>query len=154
MAVNLSISDLAAEFGMTRDTVRKRLGAANVRPAAERRGHHVYRLRDALGALLGDGSDDPERLDPFRRKAHFQAEKEKLHLDVERGELVPRPEVEDYYARAFKPIGVFLETLPDALERDAGLTPAQIERTERLLDGLREQLHANVLEAVDARARR
>jgi Protein of unknown function (DUF1441) len=40
---------------------------------------------------------DPEKLSPFLRKAHFAAERDKLKLRTETGELIPCGEVEKGY---------------------------------------------------------
>jgi Protein of unknown function (DUF1441) len=91
----------------------------------------------------------PDRLDPFRRKAHWQAESAELRVAVDRGELVPRQDVLETYAAALKPIRLTLETLPDVLERDAGLSAHQVARAEKAIDQVREHLHADVLKELD-----
>jgi hypothetical protein len=146
--VNLSISEISAEFQQTRETVRKRLADAGIKAAGKRRNYPVFRLRDAIRALLSGPDADPNKLDPFRRKAHYQAEQAELALAIDREEVIRRGDVEETYAAAFKPIRLMLETLPDVLERDAGLSPAQVQRVERSLDELREQMHARVIKAV------
>jgi 2-keto-4-pentenoate hydratase len=80
-------------------------------------------------------------LKPFERKAFFQAEREKLHLQAERGDLVPSIDVEQRYASRNKLIDLALETGADVLERDVGLTPAQAARLEKHLDELRMTLY-------------
>jgi hypothetical protein len=139
---NLSISTLAAELGQTRDTVRKRLIDADVQPSGKRGGYPVYRLKDALPALLGGGSNvDPDLLDPYKRKAHYQGEHEKLKLQVERRELIPRIETEQEMAAMLKVTAECFDTLPDILERDCGLTPDTLARMEAHLDKAREELY-------------
>jgi hypothetical protein len=139
-AVNLSISQLAGELELTRETVRKRVADAGVKAAGKARGHPLYRLRDAIRACLAGPNVDPTQLDPFRRKAHFQAETAELHLDIERGELLRADDVRTAYAAGMKPIALMFDTLPDVLERDAGLTEQQVSRVEEVLDELRDQL--------------
>lgn len=151
-AVTLSISEIAAEFQQTRETVRKRLADAKVKAAGKRKNYPVFRLRDAIEALLTGANGDPARLDPFRRKAHWQAEQAELALALEKEDVIKRGDVEETYAAAFKPIRLMLETLPDVLERDAGLSPLQVARVERSLDELREQMHARVVRAVKPKA--
>jgi len=139
-AVYLSISQLSAELEQTRETVRKRLADAGVKATGERKGYPLYRLRDAVRALLTSADADPSKLDPFRRKAHWQAQAAELRLDVDKGELVRVADVEEVYAATMKPIALALDTLPDILERDAGLSAPQVSRAERALDATREQL--------------
>jgi hypothetical protein len=146
---NLSIRQLAEETGFDRDTVSKKLTESGVRPSGKRGGHPVYRLRDALPALYvtgPDGRQDPEKMDPFRRKAHYQAEHELLSLARERGELVPRMEVEQEQARVLKILVQALDTLPDLLERDCALTAAALGRVEQIVDGAREQMYEALAE--------
>lgn len=150
MTVQVSITDLAHAFSMARETVKRRLDDRKVKSTGGSR--PKYELRDAVQAILHE--DDPDRLDPFRRKASLQSEQIALRLAVERGELVPCDDVRETFAKAFKPIRLTLETLPDILERDAGLTPPQVARCERVLDEVREQLHDEVFKVTNARKRR
>lgn len=145
LGVHLNLSQIASEFGVARETARKRLDDASVDAADVDSAHPVYRLRDVLRAFAAaDGRQDPERMKPWERKAHYQAEHEMLRLQVERGELVPSIEVEQEIARLFKLIAQALDTLPDVLERDAGATAAQLTRVERHLAELRNALFASV----------
>lgn len=144
---HLSISALSVEFGMTRETIRKRLADAGVKPSGIRSSYPVFRLKDALPALLGGGDHvDPDQLDPYRRKAFYQGEHEKLRLQVERRELITRIEAEQEMAGMLKITSECFDTLPDILERDCGLAPAVLERVERCLDKAREQLHQRLSE--------
>lgn len=83
---------------------------------------------------------DPDKLEPFKRKAHYLAEAEKLNLEKQRGELVPRIEVEQEQGRIAKIVNGVLETATDILERDAGLTPKQAHKLQESIDRLREQI--------------
>ncbi len=148
--VHLSVRGIAEETGFDRDTVAKRLAAAKVKPSGKKGGHPVYRLRDALKAVYAfsdDGGIDPDKLEPFQRKAHYQAEHEKLKLQVERGELVPRIEVEQEMARVVKIFTRAVDTLPDKIERDCGAAPTVVEKIERELDVAREQIYAEIVSA-------
>lgn len=140
--VALSISQLAGETGFDRATVRKRLSEAGVKPAGKRGGYPVYRLKDVLPVLYHqqDGEFDPDKLKPFERNAWYKAEREKLHLQLERGDVVPALEVERKFAALFKALVQGLETLPDVLERDVGATPLQLTKIEKHLDEIRNAL--------------
>lgn len=144
--IHLSISNLAGEMGMARETVSKRLVEAGVRPSGKRRGYPVYRLRDALPALTGTGeTQDPDELDPFKRRAFYQGELEKMKVAHERGELIPRIEVEREQARILGAVAHFFDTLPDVIERDVGATPAQLEAIEDAADQIRESLYSELM---------
>jgi hypothetical protein len=140
----LSIRQLSLETGIGRDAIRHRLTAANVRPSGQRGGHAVYRLRDALPAIYlagADGEVDPDRLPPHERRAFYQGAHEKMRVQMMAGELIPRMEVERTFARAYKTMAQFLETLPDVLERSTASTPEQLRRLEASIDQLREELY-------------
>src|SRR5688572_23463577 len=126
--VVFSLGTWAIEAGISRDVMRRILSERGVQPAGKRGGHPVYRARDVIGALMSNGADqdDPDKLKPWERKAHYQAEHEKLRLQVERGELVPALEVERGHGQIFAIATQAFDTLPDVLERDVGLTPLQL----------------------------
>lgn len=153
--VHLSISSLASETGKTRETVAKRLKDAKVKPSGKRSGWPVYRLKEALPAILSgsaDGHIDPDRLDPHARRAWYQGEHEKLRLEQERRELVPRLEVEQEMASTLKIAAEFFDTLTDVLERDCGASPAQLRRMEQELDRVREEMYERMTYDEDADA--
>lgn len=139
---HLSISALSVEFGMTRETVRKKLADSDIKSSGKRGGYPVYRLKDAIAALLGGGgSHDPDSMDPFKRKAWYQSEHEKLQLQVERRELVPRIECEQEMAGMVKIVAECFDTMPDILERDCGLAPPVVAKVEHTLDKVRSELY-------------
>jgi uncharacterized protein DUF1441 len=146
LGVHLNLSQIASEFGVARETARKRLDDAGVGPSETKGGHPVYRLRHVLEAFAGEEGFDPDKLKPWERKAHYQAEHEKLRLQVERGEVVPGLEVEQGQAAIFKIVTQFYETLPDLLERDVGASPLMLVRVEKALDESREALYQKLNE--------
>jgi hypothetical protein len=143
--VRLSLSALAREFGIARETVAKRLAAAGVQPDGERKGWPVYRVAPAARALVpaeapvwgGGRVEDPDRLVPTDRKAWYQSEKDRLVVEREQGLLVPVEAVREQVAGVVKTTTLMLETLPDLLERDCRLPPEAVERMERQIDRVR-----------------
>jgi hypothetical protein len=143
-----SIRQLAEETGFDRETVKKRIAARSIVPSGQRGGHPVYRLREVLPALYiagADGKADPDRLDPYARKAHWQAEHEQLAYAERTRELIPRIEVEQEQARIFKIVGQAFDTLPDILERDCGASGVLLSRVEQALDKTREALYEELV---------
>lgn len=153
--LHVSISTLAAEFGVTRETAARRIADSGVQPSGKRGGYPVYRLKEVWSAVLGrlpagEDGEDPEQLRPFERRAHYQAELEKLTLATKRGELVPSFEVEQRFGEMLKAVGEMLDTLPDILERDCGASALMLDRIEKRLDELRNVLYAKLTEDEDA----
>src|SRR5688572_4546143 len=118
--ISFSLGTWAAEIGTTRDVLRRVVAEAGVVPSGKRAGHPIYRGRDIFAAWSGQNEreSDPDKLPPMERKAHYQAEHEKLRLQVERSELVPALEVEQGHGRIFAIVTQAYDTLPDVLERD------------------------------------
>ena len=148
--IRLSISRLATEFGMARETVAKRLRSAGIQADGKKDGYPVYRLRDAAPALIEAaptdeaGEVDPDKLPPEKRRAWFQSERERMELEAKAGKLMPALEHERDMARVVGIVVQTFETLPDILERDEGLAPHQVERVQKVLDSTRERLYERI----------
>ena len=63
-----------------------------------------------------------------------------MEVDVKRGELLEVAEVEQASSRAFHLVREALLSLPDTLERRAGLRPDQIELTENVIHAAMQRL--------------
>lgn len=137
-----TVTQFAGEFSSTRETISKRIADAGLQPTGRRGNADVYRVKDLYKAVYTDvgGTVDPEKLDPFQRKSHYQAEREKLALDELRGALVPAFEIEQEFAAVFKTMAQWVDTLPDILERDCGLPRHALAKLEQRLDVLRGEL--------------
>lgn len=140
--VHLSLSALAQEFGCARETLKKRLAAADVRPAGEHRGNSVWRLRDAFQAwvVCPEANIGPEALPPAARKAHYQALREEILYRQECGDLVPVDQYREELGRVAKAIGLFMDTLPDQIERRCGLSGHQVTVVVEQVAKLRDEL--------------
>jgi len=80
------------------------------------------------------------------RLTREQADKLEIENRTRRGELYEACEYDKATAHVFKMIASTLETLPDVLERDAGLEGHQLEPVFAALDRMREQLYREVIE--------
>jgi hypothetical protein len=137
-----SLSAYARAFGTDRETLRRRLLEAGVEPYAERGGHKIYKLREVyLAWTSANGAINPENLSPFNRRAWYQAELDRLRLERDRGDVIPRLEVEQEIAGVLKIAAETFDTLPDIVERDCGATPQQVARIEQVCDRTREEMH-------------
>lgn len=142
--VVLSVNRFCDEARCDNDTIARRIKVANIQPVGKNARENRYRLADLLQCayLLDDeGNLNPAGLDPFKRKAHFQAATEEVRYRAECGEFIAKLEVESDYATVFKAAARLRENLPDVLERDCGLTPAQIEIVQQLVDKMFEEFH-------------
>lgn len=134
--IGWSLSRLASEFGIARETVAKRLSQAGVEPVGERNGYATYALRSAAAAILEievADSNDPASMAPDKRNAWYQSEMRRMEVEMRARTLVPASEVEAEISDLVKAWVQFLDTLADQLERDVGLTPEQV-------DGLNEAI--------------
>lgn len=148
-----TLSAIARELDVARETVRVRLQAADVRPIARKGAHELYRVGEAFRACAdlvvarAAGADefDPDKLNPFERQAHYKAESERLRVAQMAGELVSRADAEDVFASSMKLVAHALATLPDTIERDVGASPLVLEKVELRIDALREEIYHSVV---------
>lgn len=91
-----------------------------------------------------DDEFNPERLPPKDRKDWYDGEKRRREIQESDRELIPAHKYDTELSRAIKIMAAGLETLPDVLERDAGLQPKQLEPVFRVVDGLRETLYQSL----------
>ncbi len=147
-----SVARLAEEFGIDRRTATKRIRDAGIAPSGKRNGHDTYRLADVALAMSGfagaaggeGGVVDPRDLPPMERRAFFQSENERLKVETTVGQLVPALEVEADYAELVKTLVQFFDTLPDVLERKAGLRPDQVDKVQEQCDRLRQKMYEKI----------
>lgn len=139
-----SVNRLSAELGIDRRTLAKRL--EGLKPATEK---HTARGIDRewyLSAVVEHlyRPTEGERLDPQHEKARLDAARADLaetQLGKVRGELIPAVEYERALSDGFKTVAMTLESLPDLLERDAGLPGPAVDRAIQVIDRLREDLY-------------
>ena len=95
-----------------------------------------------FGAQVGeDGNIDPSTMTPKDRLDHYRALREQSKHQQEIGELIPAAEYEQALSSSLKQVAVTLESLPDMLERDAGLPGPAVEKAITIIDALRERLY-------------
>lgn len=91
-------------------------------------------------ANLEQGDVDPDRLKPFERKAHYDAEYRKMEVQKKHGELISREELEPVLFQWVDIMMSFIEVLPDRGERDGYFDRTQAARVGDWIDALREEL--------------
>lgn len=143
-APQLTINAFAEEARVDATTITRRIRLARIEPSGKRGKSLTYRLSDLLRCayLMDDeGNFNPSGLDPFKRKAHFQAAQEEVRYRAECGELIPKIQVEECFADAMKIAARFFDTLVDVLERDCGVSRAQLLAIDDRLDKMREEFY-------------
>jgi hypothetical protein len=78
------------------------------------------------------------------KRETYKAHLEELKYREAAKELVPVREFELALATGYKTVAAVLESLPDVLERDAGLTGAQVEMVQVIVDRLRDDLYSRL----------
>lgn len=148
-----NVTRLAEGLGLSRDTVRKRLREAGVKPVSKSGNAPVYQLADAAEAVFRSttesvsGLHDPSKMAPKDRKDWFQSETERLKVQTEQGLLIPEPAYRlDLYI-VLSDVVSFFENLPDKMERTGLFDAAQLELLEQQGDVFREQLYERLKEA-------
>ncbi|HII3821281.1 DUF1441 family protein [Pasteurella multocida] len=138
--IKLNINQIAELVGMHRQTVSQRL--AGLTPASGSNSKlKLYLLSDLIRSGLSEKmSMDVDSLVPVDRKAFWQAENERLKYERETGQLIPAFEVAQEMSAFAKATVQTLETLPDILERDAGLTPKALVLVQQIIDDVRDQM--------------
>ncbi len=104
-----------------------------------------YTVRTLLQALGNPQDLDVNQMTPAERRAHWQAENERLKYEAARRFLIPAEEC----AREFRAIArgtiMTLETLPDILERDCALSNQAVTRMVEVIDKFRDHLAVELM---------
>lgn len=139
---------IADALGVDRSVIARLVKAHRI-PAAGRAGRYAtYLVRD-LAARLRE--QDPGRMSAFERKAHFQGLRDQLRFEKEAGRLCERDDVERLFAEQTKLFAQMADTLPEILERDAGLSGGAVMRTERAIDAFRVEVHRQLVALTDSK---
>ncbi|MCF1458011.1 MAG: DUF1441 family protein [Shewanella sp.] len=148
-----NITRIAEAFNLSRDTVRKRLREAGVRPSGKRGGTPIYALVDVGPALFATETrtdipdiQNPDKMPPKARKEWFESENARVKLMKDTRELIPESEHRLDLYQAFSAMVSFFENLPDKMERTGLFTPEQLELLEAQGDAYRGQLYLLVKE--------
>ena len=146
LGLEVSLSTLAREFGLARETVKKRLAAGSVRPSGRNKGNDVYRMGEAARAIIAfeyggvEVNKDPDKMQPKEMLDHYKGQNEKIKFDRDSGRLV---EVDDHrivVADMAKILMQEVETLPDMLEQRCGLSADEVELVENAINTARDSL--------------
>ncbi len=149
----VSVRSISQLLEIDRDTVRLAFDRADLQPVAQRGGYPAYDFRAAVKAIFSRRGDvNPETLTPADRKNLALAKRAEFELQVRAGEYLPRGDYRAASAQAFARIAQAIRSLPDNLERKAGLTPDAVQHAEEVVDAVLSNL-ADDLEKVFNEAR-
>lgn len=144
--LKLNINQIAEITGMHRQTVSQRV-AALTPSAGSNSKLKLYPLADLIRLGLQEKmTANVDAMSPNDRRAFWQAENERLKYERETGELIPAYEVAQEMSILAKAVIQQLETLPDILERDAGLSPSALIRVQQVIDDIRDQMAFHIQE--------
>ncbi|HEY2455549.1 MAG TPA: DUF1441 family protein [Scandinavium sp.] len=134
-----SITELAEILGRDRKTI-----AAIARPLESTpdssKTRKNYTVRTLLRALDNPQDLDVTQMTPAERRAHWQAENERVRYEKAIRFLIPADECAREYRILTKGMIIMLETLPDLLERDCALTPQATSYVQSVIDKFRDHL--------------
>ena len=147
--LKLNINQIAEITGMHRQTVSQRVSGLTPSIGSNAK-LKLYTLSDLIRLGLAEKmSADVDCLSPSDRRAFFQAEIERLKYERETGELIPAYEVAQEMSYQAKAVVQLLETLPDILERDCGLSPSTLVRVQQVIDDLRDQMAQQIQQGTE-----
>lgn len=155
LGLEVSLSSLSREFGMSRETISKRLMAAGIQPSGRNRGNDVFRVGAAARAIVSADYGcaagpviDPSTLGPKDFKDYWGGKNEELKFERESGQVIDLPDHEDAVADLAKVLIHAIETIPDMLEQRYGLDADQLEAIEATIDDARARLAEKLSELV------
>lgn len=145
----VSLRTLARLTRLDRDYILRRI--EGIQPAGTRSGHPVFNPADVLPALCRPGTAgtggpvDVSLLSPADRRHHFDAELKALELRRRAGELCELDEVMQLYTTTIAVFAEQIRSVPDILERKAGITPKQAETAADEIDEQLEQIRSRLM---------
>jgi hypothetical protein len=138
------IARLAREFRLDRRTVVKRL--ESVAPnGKDSHGYDGWTLDVAAPALLELGAEPVEpKVRAYDQDKFYAAQLKRIEYEEAVKQLAPVGVFRAAWIDVIKRFALWTDSLPDNLERAAGLTPKQVEALERRIGEMRGDLHAQL----------
>ena len=90
--------------------------------------------------LEGGEAKGADGLSPEKRRAYYQAEKERMALDLQRGQLIRREDVRATYGALIRFVRARITQWPDDLDRKLGLDPDLVDALEAEIAKLQNDL--------------
>lgn len=142
----VSISRVSDELGLSRETIARRIADLSIQPAGERQGYAVYRWRDLVCLREVDGGARASDILALQRAEESKVSTaiKQRQLDLLERRSVDAGEAEQVMAAVVSAVVQTYMTLPDRMEKKAGLLPEHVERLANMLDEDREALYATL----------
>jgi phage terminase Nu1 subunit (DNA packaging protein) len=138
---------IAAHLDLSTRRVRELIHAGVISRNADldaARLSYLRYLREQTAGRRGDPGA-PDLVTERAALARVQRERIEIEIARTKGQLVPAAECERTFAEMLKIVVAMLETLPDVLERDAGIGPRAVQRCIEVIDQLREGLYQRLI---------
>lgn len=138
------IARLAREFRIDRRTVVKRL--EGIAPSGhDAHGHDGWTLDVAAPRLLDVGAEPAEpKVRAYDQDKFYAAQLKRIEYMEAVKELAPVKVFHAAWIETIKRVALWVDSLPDNLERAAALSPKQVDALERRIDEMRGDLHADL----------
>lgn len=133
---------LAALFGVSDRHIRNLADAGILRKAARGEYPLAENITTYIQHKIGTSpGTDLDGMSPRSRNDFYASELKRIELETRCKELIPAADVEREMRSLFATFTGFLQTLPDILERDAGISGAAAERVQIAIDEARDRLY-------------
>lgn len=150
-----SIRQLSIMFQMDKTVVQKRL--AGLAPAGRARGTSIYNIKQAAQRLVDPGYEieryilNMNHLDlpPLVGKEFWNGQRSRLTFETENGDLWRTADVVRTLSLVLLTYRMVAQTLPDVLEREAGLARHQKATVRRVVDGALEDAREKMEKAFE-----
>lgn len=124
-------------------------------PAQDYNGRKCWHVRDGCPAIYAragvkGAKKNPVDMEPKDELDYYKAQREKIRLAADIGQMVMASDVERSIGEAFKTLAQTLDGLPDSLERSHGLAPAVISSIHASIDVARNVLYETLMSSLEA----
>ena len=141
----VTVPQLARASGMSKEVIRNKLAEAGVEPIGSNPKAPTFHFWKAARGILLGRDVSPEELAPAERLALARAKREELTLAKESGDLCAAEDVRAEMGDMARIFAKALDTFPDVLEADFGLTPEQVAEVRDRVDQIRNHAYEELL---------
>lgn len=136
--------------GYKQAAVRAAVGAAPAKPKAAKADKGPPQQRQAEGGQTGHVDSYALLAKSKAKREYYRANEAELDYRTKIGELCEVAEVQRVFATVIATMVQGLRNIPDMLERRVGLTPAQAEQSEEVINGELAAMKEKLMGALNA----